>query len=254
MEPLTHVDEGSPSEQIVINQMTEVHARHPNLELLRYPSGALRIRGGVGFSIEQSSHTIEDCYQLDLDIPDDYPASPPIVYETEGKIPKNFGHFMAAGNFCLGAPVEVRRRFARHRNLLRFIEDQIIPYLFSYSYKRDHGILPFGERSHRTLGLIQYYNEFFETSLITSMKLLKCLVDDFAPSLMACPCGGGRNLRDCHGPKLTELRPHLLPKQFETELREMSKFVRAKGIQFPKSKRMWKQRERQGQKRNKRRL
>jgi len=223
-------------EQIVIDQMNEVHARHSNLELLRCPSGALQIRGGVGFSIEHGSYTIEDCYQLKLDLPEDYPASPPFVFETEGKITQDFGHFMQAGNFCLGAPVEVRCQFARHRTLLRFIEDQIIPYLFSYSYKRDHGTLPFGERSHRTLGLIQYYNEFFETSLIPSMKLLKCLADDFGPPQMACPCGRGRKLRDCHGPKLTELRPHQLPKQFETELRKMIKHVRAKGIQFPKSK------------------
>ena len=56
---------------------------------------------------------------------------------------------MEAGNFCLGAPIEVRRRFAGHKNLLRFIEDQVIPYLFSYSYKRDYGKLPFGELSAR---------------------------------------------------------------------------------------------------------
>lgn len=250
------MDEGA--EQIVIDQMTEVHARHPNLELLRYPSGKLQIRGGVGFSIKHGAHIIEDCYQLALDIPDDYPASPPFVYEIEGKIPEDFDHFMKAGNFCLGVPVEVRRQFAQHRNLLCFIEDQIIPYLFTYSYKRDHGTLPFGERSHGTIGLIEYYSEFLETSVITCMKLIKCLADDFAPPLMACPCGGGHKLRDCHGPKLTELRPHLSPKQFETELREMIKLLREAGIRFPESKvlpkRMWKRRERRLRKRNKRKL
>ncbi len=248
------MDEGV--EQIVIDQMTEVQARHPNLELLRYSSGKLQIRGGVGFSIKHGVHIIEDCFQLALDIPDDYPASPPFVYDTENKIPKDFGHFMEAGNFCLGAPVEVRRRFAQHRNLLCFIEDQIIPYLFTYSYKRDHGTPPFGERSHGTIGLIQYYNEFFETSAIASMKLLKCLADDFAPPMMACPCGGGRKLQDCHGSKLTELRPHLSPKQFEIELLKMIRLLRAKGIQFPKSKvlpkRMWAPHEHRLHKRNKR--
>ena len=73
---------------------------------------------------------------------------------------------------------------------------------------------------------------------------------------MACPCEGGRKLRDCHGPKLAELRPHLPPKQFETELREMIKLARAGGIRLPERKimpkRMWKRRERQWQKRSKR--
>ncbi len=244
-------------EQLVIDQMPEVQARHPNLELLRGPSGLPWIRGGVGFSIEHNSHMVEDYYNLEFKFPDDYPASPPFVFETKGKIPKDFDHFMKAGNFCLGAPVEVRRKFAAHKNLLRFIEDQIISsYLFAYSYKRDYGKLPFGDLCHGVTGLLQYYKEFFGTSLVGAMKLLKCLADDIAPPLMACPCDGGRKLRDCHDPKLTELRPHLSPSQFETELREMIKLVQAEGIPFPKSKvmpkRMWKQKERQWRKRNKR--
>ena len=100
------------------------------------------------------------------------------------------------------------------------------------------------------------YTEFFGTSPVEAMKLLKCLADDSSPPLMACPCGGERKLRDCHGPKLTELRPHLCPTQFEIELREMIKLVRAEGIGFSKSKvmpkRMWKQRKRQWRKRSKR--
>jgi len=240
----------------VIDQVTEAQSRYPNLELLGYPSGGFRVRGCVGFSIEHNSHMVEDYYNLEFLILADYPASPPIVFEPEGKIPKDFGHFMAAGNFCLGAPVEVCRRFAEHKNLLRFIEDQVIPYLFTYSYKRNHGKLPFGDLRHGTEGLLQYYTEFFGSSPVEAMKLLKCLADDSVPPLMACPCGGGTKLRECHGPKLTELRPHLPPKQFENELRDMIKLLRARGVQFPESKvlpkRMWRRRKRQWRKKNKR--
>ena len=248
------MDEGI--EQRMIEQVTDAQSRHPNLELCRYPSGQFRVRGSVGFSIDHDSQMIEDTYNLEFRILDDYPDSPPLVFETAGKIPKDFGHFMKAGDFCLGAPVEVRRRFAEHRNLLRFIEDQVIPYLFTYSYKRDHGKLPFGELFHGVEGLLQYYTEFFGTTPVEAMKLLKYLADDSAPPLMGCPCGGGSKLQMCHGPKLTELRPHLSPKQFETELREMIKLLRAVGFQFPESKvmpkRMWKQRQRQWRKKNKR--
>jgi len=248
------VDEGV--EQLVIDQVTEAQSRYPNLELLGYPSGGFRVRGCVGFSIEHNSHMVEDYYNLEFLILADYPASPPIVFEPEGKIPKDFGHFMAAGNFCLGAPVEVCRRFAEHKNLLRFIEDQVIPYLFTYSYKRNHGKLPFGDLRHGTEGLLQYYTEFFGSSPVEAMKLLKCLADDSVPPLMACPCGGGTKLRECHGPKLTELRPHLPAKQFENELREMMDLLRARGVQFPESKvlpkRMWRRRKRQWRKKNKR--
>ena len=90
------------------------------------------------------------------------------------------------------------------------------------------------------------------------MKLLKCLADDIAPPLMGVPVWRKTQTRDCHAPRLTELRPHLPPKQFEIELREMIKLVRAWNIRFPESKvmpkRMWKQRERQWRKKHKRKL
>lgn len=248
------MDEGI--KQRMIEQVTEAQSRYPNLELHRYPSGDYKVKGSVGFSIDHDSHVIEDAYNLEFRIPDDYPNSPPLVYEREGKIPKDFEHFMVAGNFCLGAPVEVRRRFAEYRNLLRFIDDIVIPYLFTYSYKRDHGKVPFGELCHGTFGLLQYYSEYFGTPAIETMKLLKCLADDSAPPLMSCPCGSRKQLRECHGLKLMELRPHLPPKRFETELREMIKCLRTEGIRFSESKvmpkRLLKQRQRQWRKKNKR--
>jgi hypothetical protein len=155
---------------------------------------------------------------------------------------------MDAGNFCLEAPVEVRRRFAKHRNLLRFIDEQVVPYLFSYSYKRDYGSLPYKDRPHGVPGLLDYYREFFGTSGIGAMRLLKCLADDFAPPLMACPCGAGKRLQDCHAGKLAELRPCLAAGRFEAELRQMIDKARREGIRLPERHvlpdRLWKQRER----------
>lgn len=234
-------------EKLASEQMDEVQAQHPNLELQRDPDGQLYVRGTVGFSIEHDSRTVTDFYRLELKIPNDYPKSPPLIFETEGRIPKQFGHFMRAGNFCLEAPVEVRRRFTQHRNLLRFIDEQVIPYLFAYSYKREFGVLPFQDRPHGPAGLLQYYTEFFQTSGETTktlqeffersgvpaMKLLKCLADDWAPPRIACPCGSGLKLRDCHGPSLEELRPHQSPECFETELGQIAEDARASGIRLP---------------------
>ena len=164
---------------------------------------------------------------------------------------------MDAGNFCLGAPVEVRLRFAQHRNLLRFIEDQVIPYLFTYSYKNRYGELPFGELEHGYEGLLQYYKEFFETSMIGAMKLLKCLADDCASPLMACPCGSDRRLEACHGPRLAALESHLSSREFERELWAIIRRLRAAGFRLPERsvmpKRLWRLQERERRKNGKRR-
>lgn len=223
--------------QTLINQVIEAQTRYPNLELLENASNELVVRGNIKFVAEHSSHQIEGSYNLKFVIPEDYPASPPFVYETEGKIAKElFPHFMDAGNLCLGAPVEVCRKFLRHGNLLRFIEDQVIPYLFAYGYKEETGKLPFGELLHGPNGLLQYYAEFFEIDPISALKLLKLLADDFAPPLMACPCNLGRKrLRDCHGPRLGELRLFMTPKSFKLELEYLVQFLYKSGVRFPKS-------------------
>jgi len=243
------------SRQLVIDQVIEVQAQHPNLELVEDPPGKLVLRGAVGFRIEHGDRVVEDSYDIELHVADDHPESPPIVFETGNRIPKDFEHFMAAGNLCLGAPIEIRRRFAQHRTLIHFINDQIIPYLFAYSFKRDHGELPFGDLAHGYTGLLQYYADHFETDPITAMKFLKCLADDLAPPASPCPCQSGRRLRDCHGPKLDELRPHYPAKMFESELRELIDAARRSNIDLPERsvmpKRMWRNRQRRWRKKQK---
>lgn len=242
---------------LLIRQVEEAQARHPNLRLVRHPSGEWRVRGRIGFSMEHDGKRIEDIYDLDFEFPTDYPDSPPFVFQRDGKIPKSFSHFMDAGNFCLGAPVEVRLRFAQHRNLLRFIEDQVIPYLFTYSYKNRYGELPFGELEHGYEGLLQYYKEFFETSMIGAMKLLKCLADDCASPLMACPCGSDRRLEACHGPRLVALESHQSPREFERELWAIIRRLRAAGFRLPERslmpKRLWRLQQRKRGRNGKRR-
>lgn len=232
---------------IVIEQMDEVQAEHPGLELVRKTDGGLCVRGPVGFTMDYDGHAIEDTYEIEIAVSDDFPDSPPAVKETAGAIPDDFHQFVSSGTMCLGAPVDVRRRFARHRTLIGFINDQVIPYLYSYSCYRDHGVLPHGELAHGSIGLLDYYMEHFGATGITTLKLLKCLADNFAPPLGPCPCGSGQKLKDCHGPKLDELRPHYCSELFEVELRQMIDAAHAAGIELPDSevlpKRMWKRKQ-----------
>jgi len=205
-------------ERLIAAQTIEAQSHHPALEAVRLESGQIVVRGPVGFAIRTSLGWVEDDYELRLEIPEDYPSRPPVVFETGGRIDEAFDHFMAAGNFCLGAPVEVRSRFAVHGNLLRFIEEQVVPFLFSYTYKREHQHLPFGELAHGAEGLLQYYCAFFEASEIEAFQLLLSLANGASSALGPCPCGKGRPAERCHGPKLRQLRPHLTRAEFRHEV------------------------------------
>ena len=201
-----------------MNQMSEVQVQHPSLELMLI-SGKLRVCGMIGFCVDHNSRTVEDTYQIELRISNDYPESPPTAFEIENKIPKDFEHFMPDGSLCLGAPIEIRRKFFQHKSLLRFINDQLVPYLFSYSYKRDHGETPFGELSHGGQGIREYYQDLFEVDdHIAVLGLLKVLADDSYRGHFPCPCGGKSNLRRCHGQLLRELSSFQSCKQFSQDV------------------------------------
>ena len=224
------------TKQLVIEQVIEAQSRHPALELRYRPHELLCVHGKVGFAIDHDLGTTTDCYSLAMGIPDEYPDSPPIVFETEKRIPDEFQHFMAAGNLCLGAPVEVKLKFAAHRNLLKFIDSQVIPYLYSYSHLRDYGNLPFGERQHGARGLLQYYTDFFEVEEIQTMQLLKYLAEGFTPPSMDCPCESGRQLKNCHGEKLALLGSQFPVQHFESELRDMIKFQQSICVKLPRGR------------------
>lgn len=237
--------------QRVIAQVVEVQAEQPDLELLLRDSGGMVVRGAVRFNIEHEERVYLDSYQVEISIPPDYPAAPPSVTETGGMVPTDFHRFPETGNLCLAAPVELVRVFARDRTLRHYVNGLLIPYLFSFTYFREHGQMPHGELGHGTIGLFEYYRDFFAIHPILAMKLLKLLADGSTPPLMRCPCNSGRRLRDCHGPKLDELRPLLPPQSFAEELREMITMAMAADIKLPERdvmpKRMLRNRKKQHQ-------
>lgn len=209
--------------QLVIDQVTEVQAEQPGLELVLEYTGEMIVRGDVHFSIDHNGRTYKDSYQVEIVIPPDYPASPPTVKETGGAVPADFHRFPKTGNLCLAAPVELVRAFAQDLTLRHYINRLLIPYLFSYTHFREHGQLPHGELDHGAPGLLQFYKEYFQTNALVTTKLLKLLASEFPPANTRCPCKNGKRLVECHGPKLDELRLHYWPQHFNAELQGIVK-------------------------------
>ena len=162
--------------QLLVRQMHEVQDRHPDLELALPLDCGYRIRGTVGFQGVCGEIALSGRYMVELRIPPEYPDAPPDVRETGGRIPRWFHTFSPTGKLCLGPPVEVERVFAERRTLLWFLEEQVVPFLFSYSYFEKHGRMPFGQLPHGANGILDYYNEFFETDVdVVTLRMLNLL-------------------------------------------------------------------------------
>ena len=89
------------------------------------------VQGLLEFSATHEDVGIKDAFHIELIIPKDYPDILPSVTEIGGRIPKEF-HKHANGSLCLGAPLEVRMKFAQNPSLLGFVNEQVIPFLFHF--------------------------------------------------------------------------------------------------------------------------
>ena len=149
---------------------------------------------------------IKDDYEIEIFIPDDYSKSIPYVKEIGGKIAVTF-HHNPDGTLCLETPLAILEIFRQEETLLNFVDNLIVPYLYSYSYYQLKGQMPFGEWAHGTNGIIADYKERFKIADdIVILNLLRILVEDCYRGHFACPCGSQQKLRKCHGPSLLKMK------------------------------------------------
>ena len=192
-------------EKLIKNQYEELHQKFQGLRLCEDSPGQYVIRGELFFNATYNEVTIEDRYSVLITFSEDYSDTPPDVYETGGRIPPDF-HQYDNRSLCLGAPVEVDRRFKADPRLIKFVETLVTEYLYGYSHLEKYGKLPFGELSHGGSGILEYYQELFNTNHIeVILRLLKIMADGKYRGHHLCPCGSEIILRKCHGPKLLRL-------------------------------------------------
>ena len=190
------------------------------LELKESKNGRFIITGNLSFTACCDGKSVKDDYDVEIEIPSDYPQNPPTVKETSHKIPRSLDNHvnLKDGTLCLGAPLAVKRTFAKERSLLWFVREQLIRFLSSYSHKRDYGSFPNGELSHGDKGLLEYYSDLFSVEDNWQvLGLLKILADDNYRGHALCPCGSNKKVRNCHGDLLREIRNCQRPYNFMEE-------------------------------------
>jgi len=206
--------------ELIMQHFEQLQNTFSGLQLKEDADGKFIVAGNISFTASHDGKTIKDDYDIEITIPDDYPQSPPTVKETASRIPRDKDNhvYPSDGTLCFGAPLAVKRTFAQERNLLWFVKEQVVQFLFSHSYKREYGTMPFGELSHGPKGILEYYQELFSVQDGWQvLGLLKILADDNYRGHTLCPCGSGQKLRHCHGDLLREIKEYQRPDAFLTE-------------------------------------
>lgn len=201
-------------------EISELTALHRGLSAGLNAAGESVLSGPLAFAASaEGFDTITDSFDIEITIRGDYSARLPSVRETAGRIERTYEHIYANGSFCLAVPIEERRIFLTQPTLLGFVNNVVIPYLYSYCHWTGYGEYPFGDRLHGSEGVLQHYLEI--TGFKDEVRVLAALSFLFEHGYRghhACPCGSGTRVRRCHGALLRSLQDQHTPVTLQHDL------------------------------------
>lgn len=198
-------------------EITAVKSKFPRLHLV-----SLHVwTGALDLYAEFDGYSIRDSYEIEITVSDEYPAQIPLMREVGGRtqaIKKKYRlediralHYNSHNQTaCLCVKQVEKRKFPLGSNLITFIDELVIPYLYGLSYYDQHGRWPWREYSHGSLGLLEFYaeDEREQTSedikqLLTHVRLennWKEYHKQFrkpSPERL-CVCGSRKPFHQCH--------------------------------------------------------
>ena len=175
---------------------------HPLMTINPGTGANLVIEGKFHFSAHHKGKSeITDCYDLRIDVPQNFPRDLPCVTELAKKIPHNERfHVNSDATLCLGSPLRLLQKLSQQPTLPGFASLCLIPYLYAVSYKlRFGGEFIFSELAHGPLGEIQDYLDLF--SLKTPEQVRRVLrvlgMKKRRANKEPCPCYCGKRLGRC---------------------------------------------------------
>lgn len=201
-------------------EIRELLAIHQGLRAPVGPDGDMVISGELTFeAVPKDLPPITESFEIEVQVPTQYPDFLPEVRETGGKIDNEYEHVFPNGTLCLGVPIELRRIFAGQPSLLGFVNSLVIPYFYGYCYWKEHGKHPFGEQKHGGEGIIEYYTYRLNLREEAQAIAFICFLFEYGyRGHHPCPCGSRRKVRHCHGPILLDLHKHHTPHTLTQDL------------------------------------
>jgi len=184
------------------------------------------IRGGL--ILEAADGRELDRYSIEIQIPDDYPRSVPVVREIGGRLPKIAErHFNPAdGTACPFFRDERYKHYPQDSTIIDFIEGPVKSFfLWQTDYDLNKGKSSFGGRGHGVEGIIEFYSEELKTNKLPVIeRFLNYLTAKKVKRNWNCYCGSGKQLRYCHIDKLNDLRTKILRSDAKESLNQIRNF------------------------------
>lgn len=190
----------------IVQQIKDVIKKYTGLYVNSSSENGYKICGKLGFQTRIKGLEIQDIFNVEINIPLNYPDKLPIAKEVKNQIP-TFFHKNKDNTLCLETPIELRILFNEQPSLLGFIDNCLIPYLAAVQYWERKGKMPFGERKHFGEGILQSYRKLFGVKdELTIFILLGLLANGDLSIRQKCFCGSSKRFGGCHKKKLKKIR------------------------------------------------
>ena len=150
-------------------------------------------------------------YGIVLVLPSNFPKLSPAMFCNDPKLPIGDidRHIMTDGRACLGVQADISMRWVLGSTIINFVDNFVAPFLSWQAYYDAHKKAPpWGERSHYSQGILEFYAELLGRSIDASVvDFMRLLARKNRPKgHEPCPCNSGKRLRNCHRCLLYEIR------------------------------------------------
>ena len=127
----------------------------------------------------------------------------PIVWLPDEKRPYGFEHMYKNNTCCLGLTHEIVSIWGENQTAYEFFDRILDIFLVNFLSYRLYRHCVTDERPHGTVGIVDYYKDIFcmdEGECYKTLLYLynKVIRNEYAKGHNKCPCGSGKNIRNCH--------------------------------------------------------
>lgn len=173
--------------------------KYPSLEYVQRDNECIFV-GEIVLNHVYNDVRMTGKFDIEIVVPRDFPLALPTVKELSNYIDDSYTHRYPNGYLCLASNLELKMYISKNHDISDFVDKYVIPYLYTYKYFKEYGIYPYGERSHGTMGDLEYLKDLF---CVDNWKQVFDIIMFITKSTyrghLLCPCGSGKRIRNCHG-------------------------------------------------------
>jgi len=181
------------------------------------------------FPVRQDGREI-DRYQVEIQLPPNFPSGIPRVRETGMRIPRIADrHMYADGTACLFVEEEWIMANPEGTDWFVFLNGPVRNFFIGQCLVEAGAGWPFGQRSHGSKGILECYAELTcANDLRTAYNYLEMLGKKKLKGHWPCPCGSRMKIRDCHRQVIWSLRQRIPHQVFQNSWKHVQNELHSK--------------------------